>query len=157
MTAAYLVTERERDVALLKKLLPSALAQSIVFYATKGRSSVYSAAGTLLSDRSRPVVIVLDAETDNPSEIQEKISLANTLLLPAAPAGGVPFKVFLVAPTIEDVLLKSPTLQEVKDNTEWSEVVDHLTPEQIQTLQQHALVQQLSEFLSSVASKAAST
>lgn len=72
MTAAYLVTERETDVALLRKLLPTALTSNLVFYATNGRSSVYSAAGTLLSDRSCPVVIVVDADTQDPNEIQEK-------------------------------------------------------------------------------------
>lgn len=65
MTSAYLVTERERDLNLLQKLLPAALVSELVFYATNGRSSVYSAAGTLLSDRARPVAIVLDAETQN--------------------------------------------------------------------------------------------
>ncbi|MDF5733738.1 MAG: hypothetical protein PUP92_38650, partial [Rhizonema sp. PD38] len=65
MTSAYLVTESETDLTLLRKLLPAAQASDLVFYATKGRSSVYSAAGTLLSDRGRPVVIVVDADTQD--------------------------------------------------------------------------------------------
>lgn len=150
MTSAYLVTEREIDITLLRKLLSPALVSNTVFYATNGRSSVYSAAGTLLSDRSRPVVIVLDTETQNSAEIQEKISLANTLLLPAAPIG-VLFKVLLAVPTIASILTHNPTTQELLNSqTVPSEVVDHLTPTQIQILQQHPLVQQLIEFLSSV-------
>ena len=150
MTSAYLVTERETDLTLLRKLLPAALVSDLVFYATHGRSSVYSAAGTLLSDRSRPVVIVLDAETQNPTEIQEKISLANTLLLPAAPID-VPFRVLFAVPTISSILSHDLTTQALLDShVGLSEAIDRLTPLQVQTLQQQPLIQQLIEFLSSV-------
>jgi hypothetical protein len=150
MTTAYVLTERERDLALLRALLPAALTSDLVFYATKGRSSVYSAAGTLLSDRSRPVVIVLDAETENPAEIQEKISLANTLLLPAAPLN-VPFKVLLAVPTIASILAAEPEVDSLlKSQPNPLEAIDPLTPSQIHTLQQHPLLQQLIEFLSGV-------
>lgn len=148
MTSAYLVTERETDLALLKKLLPPALASELVFYATKGKSSVYSAAGTLLSDRARPVVIVLDAETQNVAEIQEKMSLANTLLLPAAPLG-VPFKVLFAIPTIASMLLNDSTMQ-IDLHSYHLEDINQLTVAQVQTLQRHPLIQQLSEFLSGV-------
>ncbi|BAU15866.1 hypothetical protein LEP3755_64320 (plasmid) [Leptolyngbya sp. NIES-3755] len=147
MTSAYLVTERETDLALLKKLLPFALATDLVFYATQGKSSVYSAAGTLLSDRARPVVIVLDAETQNIAEIQEKISLANTLLLPAAPLG-VPFKVLFATPTIASILLSDPPVR--LDSHPDLEEINQMTAAQIQTLQRHPLIQQLIEFLSGV-------
>ncbi len=150
MTTAYVLTERETDLALLRALLPAALTTDLVFYATQGRSSVYSAAGTLLSDRSRPVVIVLDAETENPGEIQEKISLANTLLLPAAPQN-VPFKVLFAMPTIALILTAEPAIAEIlKSEPNPSEAIHHLTPSQIYTLQQHPLIQQLIEFLSGV-------
>lgn len=150
MTSAYLVTEREIDLTLLRKLLPTPLASNLVFYATHGRSSVYSAAGTLLSDRARPVVIVLDAETQKEAEIQEKISLANTLLLPAAPLK-VSFKVLLAVPTIASILANEPATQELlKTQVDPSTVIDRLTPTQIHTLQQHPVIQQLIEFLSGV-------
>lgn len=155
MTAAYLVTERETDVALLRKLLPTALTSNLVFYATNGRSSVYSAAGTLLSNRSRPVVIVVDADTQDPNEIQEKINLANTLLLPAAPLH-VPFKVLFGVPTIASILVTEPATQELlKPQSNPSAVLDHLTPSQITALQQHPLLQQLIEFLSGVTQRIA--
>jgi hypothetical protein len=150
MTSAYLVTEHESDLTLLRKLLPVPIASDLVFYATNGRSSVYSAAGTLLSDRSRPVVIVLDAETQNAAEIQEKISLANTLLLPAAPLG-VPFKVLLAPPTISSILTQNPETQALSNSqSNLVGAIDHLTPSQIQTLQQHPVIQELIDFLSSV-------
>ncbi|MBE9010815.1 hypothetical protein IQ250_11420 [Pseudanabaenaceae cyanobacterium LEGE 13415] len=148
MTTAYILTERETDLALLRALLPAALTSDLVFYATRGRSSVYSAAGTLLSDRARPVVIVLDAETENAAEIQEKISLANTLLLPAAPLN-VPFKVLLAVPTIASILMTEPATEELlKSQTNLSEAINHLTSSQIHILQQHPLIQELIEFLS---------
>jgi len=147
MTSAYLVTEHDSDLTLLRKLLPPALVLELVFYATNGRSSVYSAAGTLLSDRQRPVVIVLDAETQNPAEIQEKISLANTLLLPAAPPG-VPFQVLLAVPTIASILKSEPTIQtSLYSQTDLHKVLEGLTLSQIIALQQHPLIQQLIEFL----------
>lgn len=154
MTSAYLVTERETDLTLLRKLLPTTLASNLVFYATNGRSSVYSAAGTLLSDRSRPVVIVADAETQDPAEIQEKISLANTLLLPAAPLN-VPFKVLFAVPTIASILLAEPATQGSPTAQLDPTVIDRLTPNQIHTLQQHPFMQQLIEFLSGAAQQVA--
>jgi hypothetical protein len=147
MTRAYLVTEHDTDLTLLRKLLPPALVSELVFYATNGRSSVYSAAGTLLSDRQRPVVIVLDSQTENPAEIQEKITLANTLLLPAAPLG-VPFQVFLAVPTISSILNSEPTIQTLLlSQTDLYQVLERLTSSQIIALQQHPLIRQLIEFL----------
>ncbi|MDF5728394.1 MAG: hypothetical protein PUP92_10235 [Rhizonema sp. PD38] len=144
------MTEHDSDLTILRKLLPPPLVSELVFYATNGRSSVYSAAGTLLWDRERPVVIVVDAETQNAAEIQEKISIANTLLLPAAPLG-VPFRVLLAVPMIASILKSEPTIQtSLYSPSDLYEVLERLTSSQIIALQQHPLIQQLIEFFSSV-------
>jgi hypothetical protein len=148
MTAAFLITDRKTDVAILERLLPPSLTQTIRFYAADGKSSAISAAATLLTDRMRPIAIVLDADTENPSEIREKIELANTLLYPAS-SPEVPFKVFMAAPSIASILSQHSPV------TDPTEILDRLTPSQIQTLQQHPLIQQLIEFLSSVTQQVA--
>jgi len=148
MTAAFLITDRKTDVAILERLLPPSLTQTIRFYAADGKSSAISAAATLLTDRMRPIAIVLDADTENPSEIREKIELANTLLYPAS-SPEVPFKVFMAAPSISSILSQHSPV------TDPTETLDRLTPSQIQTLQQHPLIQQLIEFLSSVTQQVA--
>ncbi|MGG6270672.1 hypothetical protein ACQ4M3_38880 [Leptolyngbya sp. AN03gr2] len=150
MTLAYVVTDRETDVAILKKLLPSDLAQHLTFYAAHGKYSARSAAGTLLSDRMRPVALVLDADTDNPVEVGEKIELVNTMLYPAS-SPETPFKVFLAAPSIPSLLSSS-----FVDNAELVEMLNHLSPAQIQAVQQHPLIQQLIEFLSNATRQVAS-
>lgn len=150
MTAAFLITDRPTDVAILERLLPSALSQNIRFYAADGNASAISAAATLLIDRHRPIAIVLDADTENRSEIQEKIELTNTMLYPAS-SPEVPFKVFLAAPSIASILSSS-----IADDAELKEMLDRLTPDQIQALQRHPLIQHLIEFLSTVTQPIAS-
>lgn len=150
MKSAYLVTDRETDMEILKKLLPSELAQHLTLYAAHGKYSARSAAGTLLSDRMRPVALVLDADTENQSEIQEKIELTNTMLYPAS-SPEVPFKVFLAVPSIASILPLSNL-----HSAELIDILDRLTPTQIQTLQQHPLIQQLVNFLSNVTQQIAS-
>ncbi len=49
MTLAYVVTDRETDVAILKKLFPLELAELLTFSAALGKYSARSAAGNLLS------------------------------------------------------------------------------------------------------------
>jgi len=144
MTLAYVVTDRETDVAILKKLLPLELAESLTFYAAHGKYSARSAAGTLLSARMRPVALVLDADTENPDEVREKIELVNTMLYPAS-SPETPFKVFLATPSIASIL-SSPSGGQAAS----METLDRLTPTQIQSLQRHSLIQQLIEFLSSL-------
>ncbi len=92
----------------------------------------------------RPVALVLDADTENPDEVQEKIELVNTMLYPAS-SPEAPFKVFLATPSIASIL-SSPN----GDQAASMETLDRLTPTQIQSLQRHSLIQQLIEFLSSL-------
>lgn len=150
MTLAYVVTEGEIDVAILKKLLPSELAQHFTFYAAHGTYAARSAAGTLLSVRMRPVALVLDADTEDPAEVREKIELVNTMLYPAS-SPETPFKVFLATPSIASILSSSHV-----DNAELIKMLDRLTPDQIQALQRHPLIQHLIEFLSTVTQPIAS-
>ena len=71
MKLAYLITEHKETALILKHLLPQHLVQVTKIVATSTRSSAQSLAGTLMSERSRPVALVLNANTIDTSSIQE--------------------------------------------------------------------------------------
>jgi hypothetical protein len=128
MKAAYIVTEGKDNASALQQLLPSELTQDITIVGAGSWYSAFSMAGTLMSDRSRPVILILDANSDNPTQNQERTQTLTQLLRPAASTA--PYIVILAIPTLAEVI----------------QTLNSLTsPEQIQ---QHSFVHQISQFLS---------
>ncbi|MDF5720317.1 MAG: hypothetical protein PUP91_07515 [Rhizonema sp. PD37] len=147
MKLAYLITEYKETALILKHLLPQHLMQVTEIVATSTRSSAQSLAGTLMSKRSRPVALVLNANTIDTSSIQEQLTTITTLLLPAS--SGEPYQVFLAAPTVVILLQNATSPKPI------SELLAGLSTEQIQSLQQLPLLQQITQFLTNAFAQAA--
>ena len=96
MTLAYIVLEGNIDQEILQKLLPKHLLRDVKFVVGNGQYEVRSLASSLLATRNTPVILILDADTDNESQIFEKQDLINYLLRRAA--AKTPFQVSLAIP-----------------------------------------------------------
>ncbi len=140
MKSAYLITEHKETALILEHLLPQTLIQATEIVAMSTRYAAQSLAGTLMSERDRPVALVLNANTTDKSVIQEQLSLINTLLLPAA--NRAPYQVFLAVPTTASLIP-----QETESSTSLLERLARLSTTQIQILQQQPLLQQITQFL----------
>ena len=151
MKPTYLVTESAVNAEVLKRLLPVEVAQNTEFVAAKGKYSARSLAGTILSEKMRPVVLVVDADTEDATTIQEQTSTVASLLYPASP--GVAFEVVLAVPTVTAILPKNLTLLQSKPHA--VEQLDNLNTEQIHTFRQHPLIQQITQFVANVLSQVA--
>ena len=176
MTKAYIITEGNQDVVILKRLLSQAIIQEMKFVDGSGQYGARSLASTLLATRSIPVALVTDADTEDDSLVSEQLDALNYLLHQASP--GIPFKVLLAVPEIEIVLLQNRRLIEKlaersfsdlewqlaqskpkrfleavfgKDTPVIKKILTSTSDDEIQTLQQHPLIQDLITFLSSLA------
>ncbi|MDJ0503565.1 MAG: hypothetical protein PX483_22525, partial [Nostocales cyanobacterium LE14-WE4] len=108
MTLAYILTERDRDIVILQKLLPKNLIQDIKFIAGASSYRARSLASSLLATRKIPVALVIDADTNNESQVFEKQDLINYVLNQAS--SGIPFQVSLAVPEIESIFLQDKSL-----------------------------------------------
>ncbi|MCC5620221.1 hypothetical protein [Nostoc sp. CHAB 5715] len=176
MTQAYILTEGNQDIVILKRLLPQPIIQEIKFVDGSGQYGAQSLASTLLATRSIPVALVTDADTEDDSLVSEQLDTLNYLLRQASP--GIPFKVLLAVPEIEIVLVQNrPLIEKLAERSftdlEWQlaqskpkmfleavlgkdmpviqKILTSASNDEIQTLQQHSLIQNLINFLSSVA------
>ncbi|MBW4674890.1 MAG: hypothetical protein KME52_12910 [Desmonostoc geniculatum HA4340-LM1] len=177
MTLAYIITEGNKDIEILKQLLPKFVSQDINFKFVdgSGQYGARSLASTLLVTRSIPVALVTDADTEDNSLVSEQLDSLNYLLRQASP--GIPYKVFIAVPEIEIILLQDRSLIEkiaersfsdlewqlahskpkyfltavFGKDTPFNKIFNKMNNDEIQTLQQHPLIQDLINFLSSVA------
>jgi len=175
MKQAYIVTESQTKVEILKKLLPEYIHRKIEIVA-RASYSVSSASHTILATRQVPVVVVVDANTDDESMIYEQEDFLQYPLRQVA--GRVPFKVLFAVPAIETICFQDKLLLEqivnhkfteiewelAKYNPKksltyflgenpWSKIVNNLTDKAIDVLQKHQFITELVEFLSSVINK----
>ncbi|MBO1048411.1 MAG: hypothetical protein HEQ10_12020 [Dolichospermum sp. DEX182a] len=175
MTLAYIVLEGNRDQEIIQKLLPKHLLQDVKFVIGNGQYQVRSLASSLLATRNTPVILILDADTDNESQIFEKQDLINYLLRRAS--AGIPFQVYLAVPQIEIILIQDKLLiekiaQRQFNDLEWKfaqskpeefletvlgkeqslndKILRNLNDDEIKILQQHPLIQEIMIFLSSI-------
>lgn len=180
-TKPYLVLEGEVDKLIVERLLPGDVIQATEIVVAQGSSSAQSLATTLLGVRRRPLALVVDADTTNPSAVQERVDLLRYLLRQAA--GNVPYAVFVAVPEVEVVLLYDRPLFErlvgkQLSDLEWrlavlspkeaikdiagspasidtiNAIVKRLTDEDVEVLRQHPLIKELNDFLSSQISPA---
>ncbi|NET58302.1 MAG: hypothetical protein F6K47_19740 [Symploca sp. SIO2E6] len=177
MTLVYLVTEGKSDVDILQKLLPERYLRNTQLVVGGSKYSAQSLAGTILAVKSLPVALVIDADTEDESAIQEKSELVHQLLYQASP--GIPFKVFTAVPELEAVFCYQQSVLDMimetsTDELTWQvakqhpkaflsknlgqesvfieKILSNLDDQMIQVLQQYPLIQELTEFLDSVAS-----
>ncbi|ABA23860.1 hypothetical protein Ava_4261 [Trichormus variabilis ATCC 29413] len=175
MTLAYIIAEGYRDIEILQKLLPKNLTQDIQFIAGESSYRARSLASSLLATRNTPVALVLDADTDNESQILERHDLINYTLNQASP--GIPYQIFFAVPEIEIIFLQDKSLiekiaQRQFNDLEWQLaqskpkefleilfgkgeqinkiIFDHITEEEIKILQQHPLIQAIMAFIASL-------
>ncbi|BAY61067.1 hypothetical protein NIES22_11280 [Calothrix brevissima NIES-22] len=175
MTLAYIITESNKDIEILQKLLPKNLSQDIKFIAGESSYRARSLASSLLATRKVPVALVLDADTDNQSQIVERYDLINYVLNQVS--SGIAYKVFFAIPQLEIVFLQDKLLiekiaQRQFNDLEWQfakskpkdfletifanskqinlGIFDNINDEEIQILQQHTLIQEIINFLSSL-------
>lgn len=78
MNKRFLIAEGETDVALLKKFIPNEPAEGIKFVVGGGYSAAIALASSILYDKPDSYVsLVLDADTADPSSVQEKYDFIN--------------------------------------------------------------------------------
>ena len=100
MSRTYVVTEGDTDVAVLKRVLPEGIVASAEFVpAGGGMDSARSLARSLLASRQRPVALVVDADTSDQLEVQERVDFLDYYLRQGA--GATRFGVFAAVPEIE--------------------------------------------------------
>ena len=136
---------------------------------------VRSLASSLIATRHIPVILILDANTDNESQVFEKRDLVNYLLRRAA--AKIPFQVSLAIPEIEIIFLQNkPLIEKIAqrefNDLEWQlaqskpkeflekvlgkeqsiseRIFSNINDEEIKILQQHSLIQEIMIFLSSL-------
>ncbi len=167
----YLVVEGEFDAHILRRLLPVDVVRDTELVVAQGSYAVQSLATTLLGVRRRPLALVVDADTTNPSIVQEKVDLLRYLVRQGA--GNVPYALFVAVPQIEVVLLHDRSLFErligkQLSDLEWrlallspKEAIDNLVgspagieaivlrlaDDDVKILRQHPLIKALSDFL----------
>lgn len=110
MKAAYLVTENEDAANRFKQLLsPELLAVTEIVSAGQTYAAV-SLAGTIMSERSRPVILVMDAESNSAEDAKQREQFLEGLLLPAA--SDATYKVCIVIPSIAEIT-SSKAIQQI--------------------------------------------
>ena len=175
MTLSYIVLEGNKNQEILEKLLPKNLIQDVKIVVGDSQYEVRSLASSLIATRHIPVILILDANTDNESQIFEKRDLVNYLLRRAA--AKTPFQVSLAIPEIEIIFLQNkPLIEKIAqrefNDLEWQlaqgkpkefletvlgkeqsiseKIFSNINYEEIKILQQHSLIQEIIEFLSSL-------
>jgi hypothetical protein len=135
MKAAYIVVEGKENARFLEQILPADLLQDVQIVGMNGWYSAFSMAGTIMSDRSRPVLLIVETTSDSPVHAKEREQTLMGLLLPAAAAA--PYEVCVAVPSIGSL------------------IPGELDADRRRELQQQPLVQRIGQFLSSVFSQAA--
>jgi hypothetical protein len=117
MKAGYIVVEGKENVDILKSALPSDLIKDVEIVGTSDWYSAFSMAATLMSMRSRPVILVVETTSDSPIHIQERQQTLEGLILPAASTA--PFQVLIASPALSQLeklhfsIQKHPVTQEI--------------------------------------------
>jgi hypothetical protein len=135
MKAAYIVVEGKENARFLEQILPADLLQDVQIVGMNGWYSAFSMAGTIMSDRSRPVLLIVETTSDSPVHAKEREQTLMGLLLPAAAAA--PYEVCVAVPSIGSL------------------IPSELNADRRRELQQQPLVQRIVQFLSGVFSQAA--
>ncbi len=108
MIQKFIVTGRNSESLLLSKLFSSF--ENIKIKAGTGYSSALSLARTILSYHKKPVLLLLDAESRDQTDIAEEYSFVNGYLWMSTP--GAVFKIILFQPELETVFFEDAKVAE---------------------------------------------
>jgi hypothetical protein len=95
----YIITEEAFDKALLEKILPSTLLTNVEILSSGGYSAALSKASSILSYWHEPVILMVNAQSNNMEAIRAKRSFIYEIL--SATASDALFKIVLVEPEFE--------------------------------------------------------
>jgi hypothetical protein len=112
MKNAYIVLEGEENASALRQIFPTDQWKGIEILGAKYRSTAISIAGTLMSDRSRPVLLIVDAKSTKPEDIREETQTVEQLLLRCAT--DEPYKVISAVPSIAALIQEIATAPDPK-------------------------------------------
>ena len=84
MKAAYIVVEGKQNANLLKQMLPVNFLSDIEIIGMSSWYAAFSLASTIMSERSRPVILIVNTLSDDSAQIQERIQNLESLMLPAS-------------------------------------------------------------------------
>jgi hypothetical protein len=136
MKAAYIVVEGKANAAFLEKVLPAELLKDVQIVGMNGWSSAFSLASTIMSERSRPVLLVVESTSSDGSSAQEREQTLKGLLLPAV-ASSAPYEVVVAVPAIGAL------------------IGGELDGDRVRGLQQEPVIQRVIGFLAGVLSQVA--
>jgi hypothetical protein len=117
--SAFIVTQGEFDQAALQVLIPEELRRDVRFVFTEERSSAYSMATTLLTTRRVPVVLVVDADSYQHAQIEERRDFVTGLMKRAAL--DLPYLVIVMVPEFETLYLNDRATLERIANRKFSD------------------------------------
>ena len=116
MREVFLIAEGDTDIALLKKLIPDRYTKDIRFIAGKGYSAATSLASSLLYNKSDSyVILVLDADTTDPTLVQERYDFLDWQLRRMSVDRS--YKIFLFIPMIEALFINHGVVKRYGDNS----------------------------------------
>ncbi len=173
----YIVCEETLDSQLLKRVLPTELLNTVGVVAAGSLSSVKSMARSLVVRRRVPIAIVVDAETVNPDQVEERYREIKEIV--EGVAANTPIEVILAVPTLESVFFQDSSLMprlfghvpsqavlsmavyepekvlteliaESKQYQTQAELIEQLTPEDIEILRKMPVMRKMLQFLWSV-------
>ena len=101
MKAAYIVVEGKQNANLLRQMLPVNFLSNIEIIGMSSWYAAFSLASTIMSERSRPVILIVNTLSNDSAQIQDRIQNLESLMLPAS--SSAPYKVLLVVPSIEAI------------------------------------------------------
>jgi hypothetical protein len=101
-----IVVEGNSDVAILRALLSTEVLSASDMFLAEARSTLVSVARTLLVKHGRPLAVLIDTESLEPSAIAETVTTTDQLL--GAVAGGTPFRAIYCIPELEVVFFEAP-------------------------------------------------
>lgn len=174
MIQAYIIAEFQSDVDIIGQLLPSELVEHTKLIAAKNQYEAHSLAMSIRLDTKKPLVLIVNTRTEDKDLIEEKFSSTNFLVRPPCPE--VPYKIFMAVPEMEIILLQSRNLIERTTkrsftNLEWEftfsqpkrlltrflgeypqyirTIFDNMSVDEMRQLQQHPIIDGITNFLSS--------
>ena len=105
MKAAYIVVEGKQNANVLRQMLPVNFLPDIEIIGMSSWYAAFSLASTIMSERSRPVILIVNALSNNSTHIQERIQNLESLMLPAS--SSAPYKAMVAVPSIEAIAQES--------------------------------------------------
>src|SRR5262245_7548496 len=107
MANLSIVVEGRSDETLLKRLLIQPTECEFRFYASEGRVALETIGRHLLVPQCGPVLVVMDAETLNPSKAEEERGMARFLLERFSTPGNC--DAFAFVPALEVIFFEAPS------------------------------------------------